>query len=58
MKKKVFSILWKIIGVLYFPIYVLAWLLHKITRFLLAISYFGLLQPKTGKDILKYMFNR
>lgn len=36
--KKVLKFLWRYIGVLYFPIYLLAWILHKIARLTLAIS--------------------
>lgn len=43
-------------GILYFPIYLLAWVLHKIARFLLAVSYFGMMQKQYGKDILKSLF--
>lgn len=54
--KKVLKYLWRFIGIFYFPIYVLAWALHKIARLMLAISYFGLLDKRVGKDIIKYLF--
>ena len=54
--KKVCKFLWRIAGALYFPIYMLAWVLHKIARLLLAISYFGMLQKRYGKDIIKSLF--
>lgn len=54
--KKVLKFLWNIVGVLYFPIYVSALVLHKIARLLLAISYFGMLQKQRGKDIIKSLF--
>lgn len=54
--KKVLKFLWTLVGVFYFPIYILAWVLHKIARFLLAISYFGMLQKQYGKDIIKSLF--
>lgn len=54
--KKVLKFLWKCVGVLYSPIYLLAWVLHKIARFMLAIAYFGLLNKQTGKDIIKSLF--
>ncbi len=54
--KKVLKFLWEFFGVLYFPIYVLAWALHKIARLTLAISYFGMLEPRIGKDVIKSLF--
>lgn len=54
--KKVLKFLWRCVGVLYFPIYLLAWVLHKIARLMLAIAYFGLLEKQVGKDIIKSLF--
>lgn len=54
--KKVLKFLWRHVGILYFPIYLLAWVLHKIARLTLAISYFGLLNKQAGKDIIKSLF--
>ena len=54
--KKVLKFLWRYVGVLYFPIYLLAWVLHKIARLMLAISYFGMLEKRVGKDIIKSLF--
>ena len=54
--KKVLKFLWRYVGVLYFPIYLLAWVLHKIARLVLAIAYFGLLNKQAGKDIIKSLF--
>lgn len=54
--KKVLKFLWRCVGVLYFPIYLLAWVLHKIARLMLAIAYFGLLNKQAGKDIIKSLF--
>lgn len=51
-----FVIMWTIVGILYAPIFVLAWLLKPIARLLLAISYFGLLDGKMGKAVFKSMF--
>ena len=56
MAKKVLKFLWRCVGVLYFPIYLLAWVLHKIARLILAIAYFGLLSKQAGKDIIKSLF--
>lgn len=54
--KKIRKFLWDLVGVLYFPIYFLAWALHKVARFLLAMSYFGMLEKRYGKDIIKSLF--
>lgn len=54
MSKK--KTLWNIVGALYFPIYILAWLLHKIAKLILSISYLGLLQPRYAKDVFKSIF--
>lgn len=54
--KKVLKFLWRYVGVLYFPIYLLAWVLHKIARLVLVISYFGMLEKRIGKDIIKSLF--
>ena len=59
MKKvfnKIAKITWQILGVIYFPAYVAFWLLHKIARLTLAITYFGLLNKQAGKDIIKSLF--
>lgn len=54
--KKVLKFLWTFVGVFYFPVYILAWILHKVARLLLAVSYFGMLQKQYGKDIIKSLF--
>lgn len=51
-----FIITWALVGLMYLPIFILAWLLHIISRFLLSISYFGMLNARTGKDVLKSLF--
>lgn len=56
MVKKVLKFLWRRVGILYFPIYLLVWVLHKIARLTLAIAYFGLLNKQAGKDIIKSLF--
>lgn len=56
-KTKKFKIIWSIIGIIYFPVYVISWLLHKISRLVLAISYFGMLEKQVGKDILSNLFS-
>lgn len=54
--KKVLKFLWRFAGVFYFPVYVLARVLHKVARLVLAISYFGMLEKQVGKDIIKSLF--
>lgn len=54
--KKVFKFLRGFIGLLYFPIFLSAFILHKIARLMLAIAYFGLLNKQAGKDIIKSLF--
>lgn len=54
--KKVLKFLWRFAGVFYFPVHVLAWVLHKVARLVLAISYFGMLEKQVGKDIIKSLF--
>ena len=55
--KKIINFIWLLLGVLYFPAYLAFWLLHKIARLLLAISYFGMLRKQIGKDIISNLFN-
>lgn len=54
--KKVLKFLWRFTGIIYFPVYVLAWASHKVARLILAISYFGMLEKQVGKDIIKSLF--
>lgn len=55
--KKILKIIWCILGVIYAPIYIAFWLLHKVARLLLAISYFGMFEKQVGKDIISNLFN-
>ena len=48
--------LWTLVGIIYFPIFLLALLLKIVARFLLAIAYFGMLKKQMGKMIIKSMF--
>lgn len=56
--KKIIKVIWQILGILYIPIYVLSWALHKVARLMLAISYFGLLNKQAGKDIISNLFKQ
>ena len=55
--KKTIKFIWHALGVIYAPVYVAFWLLHKVARLLLAISYFGMLENQIGKDIISNLFN-
>ena len=45
-----------ILGIAYYPVYVAAWVFHKITRIVLALCYFLMFRWKMATDILKYLF--
>lgn len=46
-------IIWTIIGLIYLPVYISAWLLRIVARILLAIAYFGTLNGRMGVAVLK-----
>lgn len=50
------KLLWSLLGIIYYPIYVLCWILHIVARFMLAISYFGLLDRQRAKNVFKSLF--
>lgn len=54
--KKLLKIAWNILGFCYIPIFLLAWILHKIARITLAISYYLMFEPKMAKDIIINLF--
>lgn len=54
--KKIAKFVWACLGVVYAPVYIASWLLHKVARLVLAISYFGMLEKTVGKDIIKHLF--
>ena len=56
MSEKVERFLKFLTGLIYFPIFLCAWALHKVARFALAISYFGMLEGRMGKDIIRHLF--
>jgi hypothetical protein len=51
-----FIITWSLVGLLYLPVFIASWLLHIVARLLLSISYFGLLNPRKGKDVFSSIF--
>lgn len=56
--KKLFRILWDILGVIYYPIYLVFCIYYGLVRILLAIAYFGMLDFKMAKDVIKYTFKK
>lgn len=55
-KQAMITALCFIVGFLWSPVFISAWCLRIVARFLLAISYFGLLNGKMGKDIITSLF--
>lgn len=47
---------WSVVGIIYFPIYLLAWFLHIIARILLAIAYLFMLQPHIARNVFSSVF--
>lgn len=50
-------IIWTLIGLIYLPVYISAWLLRIVARILLAIAYFGALNGRMGVAVLKSIFS-
>ena len=50
-------IIWTLIGLVYLPVYISAWLLRIVARILLAIAYFGTLNGRMGVAVLKSIFS-
>lgn len=48
--------IWTIVGLIYFPVFFVAWFLHIAARLILAISYLGLLNGQRAKDVFKSLF--
>lgn len=46
------------VGALYFPIYLLFWVLRIVSRFVLAISHFGTFNSRQGSAIMKSIFQK
>lgn len=51
------TILFVLIGLIYFPIYVSMWVLRIVARLLLSIAYYGTLERKMGKNVFKSIFS-
>ena len=56
--KKLFNILWNILGVIYYPVYLVFCIYYGLVRILLAIAHFGMLDFETAKDVIKYTFKK
>lgn len=50
-------IIWTLIGLIYLPVYISAWLLRIVARILLAVAYFGTLNGRMGVAVLKSIFS-
>ena len=50
-------IIWTLIGLIYLPVYISAWILRIVARILLAIAYFGTLNGRMGVAVLKSIFS-
>ena len=51
-----FILVWTLVGFIYAPIFIAAWILHIVARLLLSISYFGMLNGRQGKDVFNSLF--
>ena len=54
--KKILKVMWRILGVIYLPVYIAFRLLRGIARLMLALSYLGMLEGGIAKDIFKSLF--
>lgn len=58
MKKRTTKIIAAIFMVLYYPVYFVAWCLHKVVRLALAIVYLLMLDTRRAYDIVVNLFTR
>lgn len=49
-------LLWMVLGLIYSPVFITAWVLHVIARWLLALAYFGMLDGYKGKNVFLSTF--
>lgn len=56
--KKIAKFIWTVLRILYFPIYVISFIAHKIARLLLALTYAGMLETQLAKDTFKFVFTK
>lgn len=49
-------LVWFVIGVIYFPVYLAAWILHIVARLLLATAYLFMLQPHVARNVFSSVF--
>lgn len=53
MKEKLFKVVFVVLGIIYIPFFLIGILLHTVSRFFLALSYFLLMEHKMALDIIK-----
>lgn len=59
MSQKIIKlVIWWLFAILYFPVYLTAFLLIKVCAFFAALGYAVLHEPKTAKRILESIFNK
>lgn len=51
-------ITWALLGIMYFPIYFVFWVLRFVSRFVLAISYYGTFNSFMGYRVMKTLFTK
>lgn len=51
-------ITWVLLGVMYFPIYFVFWVLRFVSRFVLAISYYGTFNSMIGYRVMRTLFSK
>lgn len=51
-------ITWVLLGVMYFPIYFVFWVLRFVSRLVLAISYYGTLNSMMGYRVMRTLFSK
>ncbi len=51
-------ITWTILGIIYFPIFFTFWVLRFVSRFVLAISYYGTFNNLMGSKVMKTLFSK
>ena len=56
LKVNLFIIFWIVVGIIYFPIFFCAWLLHIVARVLLSIAYAGMLKWQMAKQVFSSIF--
>ena len=50
------KLFWYILGILFFPVFVLGWFLHKASKLILAMSYMFMLDMSSAYKTMKRFF--